>query len=58
MTWKLHNESGCISKGKKGQKEEKKGKKAKEEHKIKIISHLCVLNIIVMSSNDALQIYK
>ena len=53
MTWKLHNESGCISKEKKGQKE-KKGKKEKEEHKMKIISHLCALNNIVMSSNDML----
>ena len=52
VTWKLHNESGCISKGKKGQKEEEK--KEKEEHKIKIISHLCALNNIVMSSNDVL----
>ena len=44
-----------ISKGKKGQKgKRKKGKRKekKEEHKMKIISHVCVLNIIVMSSNN------
>ena len=47
VTWKLHNESGCISKGKR----DKKKKKEKGEQKTKIISHMCTLNIIVMALN-------